>query len=224
MAEVRALIAAAGSGSRAGLPYPKTLHPVLGRPILLRLLDILRPIDTRPTVIVSPSGRGPIAQCLGEGGYQADLVEQAEPTGMGDAVLCFQAAPAFAQAEHVLLVWGDLPLLEQATIATLLAVHIAHGNDFTFATRLVDKAYTLVERDGAGRVLSLIETREAGIEPRPGERDVGLFVFRRDVVFDLLAQRLPGAVGGATGENGFLYIVSHRLSDLDGVDQSVGSR
>jgi bifunctional N-acetylglucosamine-1-phosphate-uridyltransferase/glucosamine-1-phosphate-acetyltransferase GlmU-like protein len=209
MAEVRALIAAAGTGSRAGLPYPKTLHEVLGKPILVRLLETLRPIDPEPTVIVSPAGRGVIDTCLAAHGAAASLVEQPAPTGMGDAVLCFRDAPAFAEAEHVLLVWGDIPLLEGATVEALVRTHLDHDNDFTFATRQVDDAYTIVERAGDGRVTALIETREAGLDPGPGERDIGLFVFRRDAVFDLLAAELPGARGRATGEHGFLYLVRH---------------
>jgi bifunctional N-acetylglucosamine-1-phosphate-uridyltransferase/glucosamine-1-phosphate-acetyltransferase GlmU-like protein len=209
MAEVRALIAAAGTGSRAGLPYPKTLHEVLGKPILVRLLETLRPIDGEPTVIVSPAGRGDIQACLAAHRVAASLVEQAAPTGMGDAVLCFRDAPAFAEAEHVLLVWGDIPLLERSTVEALVSTHLEHGNDYTFATRQVDDAYTIVERAADGRVTALVETREAGLEPRRGERDIGLFVFRRDVVFDLLAAELPGARGRATGEHGFLYLVRH---------------
>jgi bifunctional UDP-N-acetylglucosamine pyrophosphorylase/glucosamine-1-phosphate N-acetyltransferase len=209
MPEVRALIAAAGTGSRAGLLYPKTLHPVLGTPILIRLLDTLRSVDPEPTVIVSPAGREEVARCLAEHGAAASLIEQSAPTGMGDAVLCFRHARAFAGAEHVLLVWGDIPLLEPGTVETLVRAHLEHGNDFTFATRLVDEAYTIVERNAEGRVTALVETREAGIEPGPGERDIGLFVFRRDPVFDLLAKKLPGADGRATGEHGFLYLVRY---------------
>lgn len=209
MAELRVLIAAAGTGSRAGLPYPKTLHPVLGKPILIRLLETLRPIDAEPTVIVSPAGRREVEGCLADHGMGAFLVEQAAPTGMGDAVLRFADSPAFATAEHVLLVWGDIPLLEPSTVEGLVRAHLAHGNDFSFATRLVDKAYTVVERNPDGRVAALIETRETGGAPAAGERDIGLFIFRVAPVMELLAQELDGARGRVTGEHGFLYIVGH---------------
>ena len=240
MTRVRALIAAAGSGTRAGLPYPKTLHPVRGRPILLRLIDRLASVDPHPTIIVSPSGHAPIAACLEGAGVSADLVVQTEPTGMGDAILAFRDAPAYPSAEHVLLVWGDIPLLDQATVDALVRAHLANGNDLTLASRNVDKAYTRVERDPAGRITALIETREAGLAIEPGERDIGLFIFRARPLFELLAQKLDGARGRRTGEHGFLYIVRHlvaqnykveacpiatledlvslnRLSDLDGV-------
>jgi bifunctional UDP-N-acetylglucosamine pyrophosphorylase/glucosamine-1-phosphate N-acetyltransferase len=209
MPRLRALIAAAGSGTRAGLPYPKTLHPVLGRPILLRLLDLLRPYDAEPVVIVSPAGRPLVESCRSEAGAAAELVEQATPTGMGDAVLLFEAARGHAETEHLLLVWGDIPLLDAETVGGLIKAHFESGADFSFATRRVEQAYTMVKRDSDGRVRDLIETREAGLTPRPGERDIGLFVFRVAPVFSLLRQELAGARGRTTGEHGFLYIVKH---------------
>src|SRR4051812_39690048 len=150
MSELRALVAAAGAGTRAGLSYPKTLHPVLGRPILLRLLDLLRPFDPKPVVVVSPDGRAPIEAALRAEGADAELIEQARPTGMGDAILLFRNASGSAQTEELLVVWGDIPLLEAATLEGLIAAHRAGRNDFTFATRRVDEAYTIVERDASG--------------------------------------------------------------------------
>ena len=208
-ARLAALIAAAGSGTRAGLPYPKTLHPVRGRPILLRLLDRLEPHDPRPTVIVSPSGEGPVAEALEAEGRAAHLLVQERPTGMGDAVLAFRRSPAFAADADVLLAWGDIPLLEEATIARLVERHRAACNDFTFASRPVDAAYTRVVRDSGGRVTALEETRERGIEPAQGERDIGLFLFRAGPVLDLLDRHRASGLGQSTGEHGFLYIVAH---------------
>jgi bifunctional UDP-N-acetylglucosamine pyrophosphorylase/glucosamine-1-phosphate N-acetyltransferase len=209
MAEIKVLIAAAGAGTRAGLPYPKTLHPVRGEPILTRLMRTLRPLDPRPTVIVSPSGRAPIAKALEEHGLEADLVEQPTPSGMGDAILCFRGSPAAPAAEHLLVVWGDIPLLQPETVEAVCRAHLEHGNDFTFATRQVEEAYTIVEREPGGQVMSLIETREAGLKPGPGERDIGLFVLKVEPVLATLAERLPGAFGRSTGEHGFLYVVRH---------------
>jgi bifunctional N-acetylglucosamine-1-phosphate-uridyltransferase/glucosamine-1-phosphate-acetyltransferase GlmU-like protein len=129
---------------------------------------------------------------------------------MGDAVLRFQGSPAWKDCRHVLLIWGDIPFIQQTTVAAVVNSHLDHGNDFTFATRHVESAYTLVARDTLGEVTGLLETRELGVrEPRPGERDIGLFVFRRDAVFPLLEEDLPSKRGASTGEHGFLYLVEH---------------
>lgn len=210
MAETRALIAAAGRGSRAGLPYPKTLFPVQGKPILLRICDMLRPYDAQPTIIVSPSGAGPIGECLEKAGFAAHLIRQPEPKGMGEAVLRFAESPAFAAAEHVLLIWGDVPFVQPETVAAMVEEHHSMGNDFTFVSRVAGSPYTIVSRNDMGEVTGVVETREAGLTPPPeGERDIGLFIFRTDPVFDTLREELRGKWGRGTGEHGFLYAIGH---------------
>jgi bifunctional UDP-N-acetylglucosamine pyrophosphorylase/glucosamine-1-phosphate N-acetyltransferase len=207
MARTCALIAAAGRGSRAGLPYPKTLFEVQGRAILLRAIDALTPHADELVVIASPDGREPIVSCLAEAGIIARIAIQQTPRGMGGAVLIGAAEVA---AEHILLAWGDVPFFQPETVAAMVAAHHQHGNDFTFATALVDSAYTIVSRDEAGRVVGVVESREAGLaDPGPGERDIGLFVFRRAPVIAKLREDLPGKFGKTTGEHGFLYAIGH---------------
>jgi bifunctional UDP-N-acetylglucosamine pyrophosphorylase/glucosamine-1-phosphate N-acetyltransferase len=210
VAKIHALIAAAGRGTRAGLPYPKTLFPIQGHPILLRILELVAPYDHSPTIIVSPEGEKAIGECLAQQKRRAHLVQQPAPRGMGDAVLCFADSPVANRAEQILLIWGDVPFIQQSTIESLVHEHIVHGHDFTFATRLVDSAYTLVSRDEQGRVTSVIESREVGIQkPQAGERDIGLFIFKRQLVMDWLSRDLPRKFGRITGEHGFLYVIGH---------------
>jgi bifunctional UDP-N-acetylglucosamine pyrophosphorylase/glucosamine-1-phosphate N-acetyltransferase len=208
MAEIRAIIAAAGKGKRSGLDYPKTLFPVQGKPILGRIIDLVAPYDDCPTIIVSPSGRPAIEAYLASAGYRAHLVEQPSPAGMGDAVLYFEQSPA-ASAEHALLIWGDIPLISRHTLDATMAWHLNHDADITFPTRLVDSAYTVTKRDAAGRVTAVEETRESGATPRAGEREIGMFIFRKEPILGLLKQDLTRKYGARTGEHGFLYVIEH---------------
>ena len=210
MGEISVLIAAAGVGSRAGLPYPKTLFPIKGKPILVRLAELLAPYDAEPTVIVNEGGKEQIKQCLLKNNIQAELVLQSMPLGMGDAVLCIDNSEEFTNSEHVLLVWGDIPFLKQETVETMIHHHLEQDSDFTFASRVVDEAYTVILRDKSGNVTHLIETREEGItDLGPGERDIGLFIFRRALTLQTLREELPNKWGKSTGEHGFLYIIEH---------------
>jgi bifunctional UDP-N-acetylglucosamine pyrophosphorylase/glucosamine-1-phosphate N-acetyltransferase len=210
MASTCALIAAAGRGTRAGLPYPKTLFEVQGQAILLRVIAALAPHADEVVVIASPDGRAPIAHCLAQAGVSARIVIQQTPRGMGDAVL---TGAEDIEAESILLAWGDIPFFQPDTVAAMVAAHHAHRNDFTFATAQVASAYTLVARDAAGRVSGVIESREAGlVDPGPGERDIGLFMFRREPVLAKLREDVPNKFGKATGEHGFLYAIGHLAS------------
>jgi bifunctional UDP-N-acetylglucosamine pyrophosphorylase / glucosamine-1-phosphate N-acetyltransferase len=209
--KLRALVAAAGRGIRSGLPYPKTLFPIQGVPILIRIARLLQPYDARPTVIVSPEGKDLVARCLDHHAMAAELVTQCEPRGMGDAVLRFKESPAFHEAEHVLLIWGDIPFIQPKTVEELVTSHLKHLNDFTLVTRRVDNAYTIVSRDLSGNVTGVRETRELGLSAPPsnGEREIGLFIFRKQPVLTSLQEDLPGKFGQVTGEHGFLYILEH---------------
>ncbi len=166
--------------------------------------------DTSPTVIVSPTGINLIEKHLRDAGIFGHLVIQPAPLGMGDAVLRFSESPAFFDTEDILLIWGDIPFIQPGTVSKLIQRHCDNKNDFTFVTRVVDSAYTVVSRDANNRVIGVVETREMGLgDPQPGERDIGLFIFRKTAVFGALKRDLPGKFGNATGEHGFLYIISY---------------
>ena len=203
------LIVAAGKGTRAGLAYPKTLHPVEGKPILIRILESLETFDSKPTIIVSQNGKSLIKDCLNENNKKAHLVIQNNPLGMGDAVLRFNDSPAAIETKDIILVWGDIPFLRAQTVSKLVDSHIKEANSFTLASIKVNSAYTIISRDNKGKVQSVIETREEGIKPIAGERDIGVFVFDKLRVMDLLKEELPGKYGKYTKEHGFLYIIKH---------------
>ncbi|WP_198045804.1 NTP transferase domain-containing protein [Novosphingobium aquimarinum] len=217
MGETRVLIAAAGAGSRAGLPYPKTLHPVEGRPILGRILDLLAVLDPEPTIVASPAGRPLVAQFLEAEGRSAHLLTQPSPTGMGDAVLHFDQSPAAIGAGTVVLIWGDIPYLSRATLDATLAHHRTSGAVLTFPSRHVDRAYTVISRDADGRVTGLEETRVTGRALEPGERDIGVFVFEAGPVLDAL-RTSASRHDPSSGEHGFLQVIARLAERGDRVD------
>ena len=67
-----------------------------------------------------------------------------------------------------------------------------------------------MSRDTLGHVTGVVETRAQGISvPEAGERDIGLFIFRKAVVLDTLREDLSNKWSKSTGEHGFLYIIEH---------------
>ncbi len=207
MTKTSCLIAAAGKGSRSGLPYPKTLYPIEGKPILIHILEKFKDLDSNPTVIVSPKGMLDIKNCLDEWNKEAYLVIQDKPLGMGNAVLQFEKSPAYENTDDVILTWGDIPYLDSQTIKTMVSRHSHKKNTFTFPTRDVDLAYTIVKRNEVGHVEEVIETREHGLEPMPGEREIGLFEFKKSAIMNLLKKDYKERYGFKTLEHGFLYVV-----------------
>ena len=203
------LIAAAGKGSRANLPYPKTLYKINGKEILARILDNLEDIDKNPTIVVSPNGEKHIKDFLNRKSRKANIVIQEYPKGMGDAVLSFEKSSFSSSCKNILLIWGDIPFIRKVTIQKLIRNHFANNNTFTFISSDTDKAYTRVLRNKRDDVIDIIETREENIPIKKGERDIGVFIFRKDEVFNLLKLDLPRKYSLKSKEHGFLYVVNH---------------
>ncbi len=199
----RVIIPAAGKGSRSGLSYPKTLYPLGGVPILVRICRLLAPYDPAPIIIINPAFETQFRTCLEEAGIDATLLHQTEARGMGDALL--MADELLRPEEELILTWSDIPLISPLTVQQLVACHRMHRNNFSVATFLGSNCYTIVERDEQGKLLRVLETRALGIRPaEKGERDIGLFVFRKEPMFGILKQGI-GAHG--TAEHGFLYAI-----------------
>ncbi len=209
----RVLIPAAGKGTRAKLSYPKTLYKVKGKPILLRIFELIKPIDSCPTIIVSPEGEDHIYDFLKQYQLKAYIVVQEDAKGMGNAVLQYQNSPAYKETENLLLLWGDIPFIESKTLLKMIYEHNKNKNIFTFVTKMVDSAYTLVIRDSFGEIVDVKETREEGEKPIRGERDIGLFIFNKSRVFTLLKKNLSNKYGKRSGEHGFLYIIKHLIKE-----------
>ena len=46
----------------------------------------------------------------------AELLTQANPTGMGNAILQFKNSRNFNNCQNVILVWGDIPFIDEKAI------------------------------------------------------------------------------------------------------------
>lgn len=203
--QFRVLIPAAGRGSRSGLSYPKSLYRIDGVPILIRICRTFAAYDSRPVLVINSAQQPLFEEVFAEFGMQAAFVYQDDPKGMGDAIL--QSDAIIAPGTHILLVWSDIPLLSADTVRHLVHCHTACANDFSLITSVGDNCYTIVDREG-GRLKSIKETRALGIPPaKYGERDIGLFAFRKDAVFPLLAEDLGKSYENGKNEHGFLYVV-----------------
>ena len=213
MYNIKVLIPAAGKGSRAGLNYPKTLFKIKGKEILLYIFELLENVDKEPTIIVSPEGEKDINNFLKLKNRKAQLIIQPKPRGMGDAVLKFEQSSYYKSSDHVLLIWGDVPFIREKTLYKMIEKHFKNNNDFTLVTKFVDKAYTRIERDNSDNIIKVIETREEELEPMPGERDIGLFLFKKEPIFKILKEDQYSKFGKLTGEHGFLYIIEHLIKN-----------
>ncbi len=175
--DLAAVVLAAGMGTRMKSRLPKVLHPLAGVPLVAHVLRALAPLTPARTVLVVGHGGDRVQAALGPA---YTYVTQEPQQGTGHAVLQAQAA----LADHhgpVLVLYGDTPLLQSATLTALVARHRAQPG--TRVTMLTSHAadptgYGRVLRDAAGRVTDIVEERVATPAQRAiGEINSGLYCF-----------------------------------------------
>jgi bifunctional UDP-N-acetylglucosamine pyrophosphorylase/glucosamine-1-phosphate N-acetyltransferase len=152
------LVMAAGEGTRMRSSLPKMLHPVCGRPMVAWPIDAARAAGAgRVVAIVSPDRD--ISAGLPDG---VETVVQPRSDGTGGAVRA--AEPLLREAETVLVLSGDVPLISAETISGLLEAHADSGAAATMLTiELGDPgSYGRVVRDSAGEVERVVEAKAAG--------------------------------------------------------------
>ena len=124
-------ILAAGKGTRLKSRHPKVLHKIAGKTLLAH-------------VVASASKVVPPANIFAIIGHEAERVREAvqstgiqfvvqsEQRGTGHALMT--AREALREFSHVLVLYGDVPLIHPETIERVRDFHIANGSTMTILT------------------------------------------------------------------------------------------
>jgi bifunctional UDP-N-acetylglucosamine pyrophosphorylase/glucosamine-1-phosphate N-acetyltransferase len=114
---VAAIILAAGKGTRMKSDLHKVLHPLAGRPMLDHLLASVDALRPEREVVVIGSGREQVEPLVDRHG--GVVVVQEPQLGTAHAVRQAEAALAGFEGD-VLILYGDTPLVETATMTRML--------------------------------------------------------------------------------------------------------
>lgn len=115
--KLEVIILAAGKGTRMYSQKPKVLHTIGGKPMLAHVIAAAKKLKAANIHLVVGYQAEQIRQVFAED-KTLSWVEQTEQLGTGHAVM--QAAPALAEQSRVLILCGDVPLLEVTTLNRLL--------------------------------------------------------------------------------------------------------
>ncbi|WP_417792486.1 bifunctional UDP-N-acetylglucosamine diphosphorylase/glucosamine-1-phosphate N-acetyltransferase GlmU [Stutzerimonas xanthomarina] len=155
------VILAAGQGTRMRSALPKVLHPVAGQSMLGHVIDTARGLKPKAIHVVIGHGAELVRERLASD--DLNFVVQAEQLGTGHAVA--QALPALT-AERVLILYGDVPLIEAATLDRLL--HKVGSQQLALLTVSLDDptGYGRIVRDERGLVQAIVEHKDASAEQK----------------------------------------------------------
>ncbi len=156
------IVLAAGQGTRMKSGLPKVLHPLGGRPLLRHVVDKALQLDADRIAVVYGHGGETVIDAIAE--PSVSWVLQEEQLGTGHAVL--QAMDAMAEADLVLVLYGDVPLLSTDTLRHLVSVASA-GTIGLLTAEMPDAAgYGRILRDAEGNVFRIVEHKDATVEER----------------------------------------------------------
>ena len=181
------LVMAAGEGTRMRSSTPKMLHPVCGRAMVAWPILAARKAGAGRVVAIDSPGQN-IVPGLPD---KVQIVTQPQPDGTGGAVRA--ALPLIEEAETVLVLSGDHPLITAEDITGLLDAHLQGGSAATLLTIELDDpgSYGRIVRTGSGEVERIVETKAAGdadaaqLEIR--EINAGTYAFQAGPLAEALA-------------------------------------
>jgi bifunctional UDP-N-acetylglucosamine pyrophosphorylase/glucosamine-1-phosphate N-acetyltransferase len=165
---------------------PKHLHPILGRRMVDWVLEAARPLEPAPLVVIaSPESRDAFGDL--------PVAVQGQALGTGDAVRSSRDAVG-VDAQDVLVLSGDTPLLTTELLAALLETH---RNEAAAATVLSfvpadPRAYGRVVRAADGTVEAIVEAGDATPDQLAIEEcNSSIYVFRSELLWPALDRLEP---------------------------------
>lgn len=200
------VILAAGQGTRMRSALPKVLHPVAGKSMLGHVLNCGRLLEPKAMHVVIGHGAERVREAVGADDVQ--FVVQEQQLGTGHAVA--QALPNLS-AERVLILYGDVPLIERTTLDRLLA-KVADDRIALLTVVLDDPTgYGRIIRDASGAVQAIVEQKDASEAQRQiKEGNTGILAVPGARLADWL-QRLSN--DNAQGEYYLTDIIAMAVAD-----------
>ena len=143
MMSLSIVILAAGKGTRMRSDLPKVLQPLAHKPLLGYVIDASMSFNPNQLIVVYGYGGDQVQKTFSSQHIQ--WVEQKEQLGTGHAVM--QTIPLMKEEGSTLILYGDVPLIDQTTIQRL----IQKGQK-----NLAVLTYTKEDPKGYGRIIRKI--------------------------------------------------------------------
>ncbi|MFZ4966888.1 bifunctional UDP-N-acetylglucosamine diphosphorylase/glucosamine-1-phosphate N-acetyltransferase GlmU [Pseudomonas gingeri] len=150
------VILAAGQGTRMRSALPKVLHPVAGNSMLGHVIHSARQLNPQRIHVVIGHGADRVREQLAAD--DLNFVLQDKQLGTGHAVA--QAVP-FITGDTVLVLYGDVPLIEVETLQRLLR-HATPEQVALLTVELADPTgYGRIVRNDQGKACAIVEQKDA---------------------------------------------------------------
>jgi bifunctional UDP-N-acetylglucosamine pyrophosphorylase/glucosamine-1-phosphate N-acetyltransferase len=157
------VILAAGKGERMVSDKPKVMHEIMGKPMIDYVVGVAIKLNPDNIIVVTGHGKEKVEAHLRN--TPVVCAVQSEQRGTAHALL---SSAQFLGGGDILVLYGDVPLIELATMQSFLSFY-EKGKDIVFMTTDVG------DPGGYGRIISngdaIIEIKEE-IDASPEERQI----------------------------------------------------
>lgn len=199
------VIIGAGKGTRMKSSLAKVLHPLAGRPLVAHVLDLAASLSPQQLIaVVGHQAEAVRAVCEPFG---ATCVLQEPQLGTGHAVAQAEAH-LYDFSGDILVLYGDVPLLQRDTVRALWEEHQRRDAAVTVLTAILDDptGYGRIVRDTHDSVERIVEERDAAADERT-IREVNSGIYCLNAAFLFSALRRVGQ-DNAQGEQYLTDVVA----------------
>jgi bifunctional UDP-N-acetylglucosamine pyrophosphorylase/glucosamine-1-phosphate N-acetyltransferase len=217
------IILAAGQGTRMKSATPKLLHPLAGSPIVAHVLRTAKALDAAHVVAVVRHERDQVAAEVESVLPGIVVVDQDEIPGTGRAVeQAIGALPDDFEGE-VLVLNGDVPLLDADTLSAFLEQHRGRAAQASVLSALYEDptGYGRVVRDEAGAFDRIVEQKDASHNERAiAEINAGIYAFGASALRDQLANLTTDNAQGEKYLTDVIQLLREAGSEVEAVPVS----
>ena len=195
-ANLAIIVLAAGAGTRMKSATPKLLHKLAGVTIVSHVLATARQLDAAHVITVVRHERDRLVEVIEVDLPGAIVVDQDAMPGTGRAVELAVAALPASFAGEVLVLNGDVPLLDAETLSHMISRHRQGSSAATLMTTSLDdpSGYGRIVRSAQGSLEAIVEHKDADAGVLSlNEVNAGIYLFA--------GQALRESVGKLTTDN-----------------------
>lgn len=184
MNKLQVIILAAGQGTRMKSDVPKILHSLGGRPVLDYVMDLGHQMTSQELLLVA----SPILKDIAPP-FPHKIIIQDPALGTGDAVKW--ALPSLKEEGHVLVLFGDTPLIRKETLETMVSLGSQNPDLAVILLGMCPpdkKNYARLIVDEKGGLEDVIECKDLTPEQETISLcNSGVMLIRGDLIRSLLA-------------------------------------
>jgi bifunctional UDP-N-acetylglucosamine pyrophosphorylase/glucosamine-1-phosphate N-acetyltransferase len=175
MSKLKAVILAAGAGTRMKSKRPKVIHSILDKTMVDYVIEAAKEAGVEDICVVVGHESQQVKEAIKK---EVTYVEQKEQLGTGHAVM--QASNFIGDSGKTLILFGDTPLITGNTLKSMIQYHNDNKNAVTVLSAMVPDGtgYGRIVRDNNNNFLKSVEHKDATEEERLiNEINSGMYCF-----------------------------------------------